>query len=159
MKNVLKLSLAVLAAATLAACGGGGSSDVADAYVGNWKSNCHSYIATDGNKYYKTFVSTYTKASVTEIAVTHADTNAYSDSSCKNLLTAINSPAAWKLNLGAKTTYLGASVDAMVWSFPATGEARPGYITTDGAKMSLVVVNTDGSQPTGWSTFAPFTKQ
>jgi hypothetical protein len=34
-----------------------------------------------------------------------------------------------------------------------------GYITTDRAKMSLVVVNTDGSEPTAWSTFAPFTKQ
>ncbi len=159
MKNILKLGLAVMVVAALAACGGGGSSDAADAYVGNWKSNCHSYIATDSNKYYKTFVSTYTKASATEIAVTHANTNAYSDSSCTNLLAAINSPPAWKLNLGAKTTFLGASVDAMVWSFPSTGEARPGYITTDGAKMSLVVVNTDGSQPTGWSTFAPFTKQ
>jgi hypothetical protein len=159
MNNILKLSLAAVAIAALSACGGGGSSDAADAYVGTWKTNCFAYTGKDGNTYYQTYVSTFTKANAAEIAVTHANAKAHSNSACTNVLGDITAPGAWKLNIGAKTTFLGASVDAIVWSFPATGEARPGYMTTDSSKMSLVVVNTDGSIPTGWSATSPYTKQ
>ncbi len=159
MKNVLKLGLAVIAVAALAACGGG-SSDVADSYVGSWKTNCHAYTGQDGNTYYKTFVSTFTKANATEIVVTHAGAVAHSNSICTNVLGEIPAPTGtWKLNIGAKTTFLGASVDAVLWSLTETGEVRPGYITADGSKMSLVAVNNDGSIPSGWSVYSPYTKQ
>ena len=158
MKYILKLSLASMAIAALAACGDS-SSDVADTYVGTWKTNCHAYVGTDGNTYYKTYVSTFTKANSAELTLTHANANAHSNSTCTNVLGPITAPVAWKLNIGSKTTFLGASVDSMVWTFPATGEARPGFITADSSKLSLVVINTDGSIPTGWSGTSPYTKQ
>ena len=116
MENVLKISLAAVAISALAACGGGGSSDAADTYVGAWKTNCHAYTGQDGNTYYKTFVSTFTKASAAEIVVTHASALAHSNPTCTNVLGAITAPSGtWKLNIGAKATFLGASVDAILF--------------------------------------------
>jgi hypothetical protein len=159
MKNILKLSLAVLAAATLAACGDSGSSDVADTYVGAWKSGCTSYTGNDGNTYYDNHVMNLAKASAAELAGTYSNRTAYSDSACKNVLGANTNFGAIKLNIGAKTTFLGASVDSMVYTVISTGEARQGFVNADSSKLNLVVVNSDGSPPRGWGAASPYTKQ
>ncbi len=159
MKNILKLSLAAVAISALAACGGGGSSDSADTYVGAWKSGCTSYTGNDGNTYYNTSVMNLAKASASELAGTYTNRTAYADSGCKNALGAITNYGAMKLNIGAKTTFLGAQVDAMVFTLLATGEARPGFINADSTKLNLVVVNNDGSAPSGWGAASPYTKQ
>ena len=157
MKNVLKLGLAVLAAATLAACGDGGSSDVADTYVGNWKSKCFKGTGNDGNTYYYINNLGIAKASAAELSFTGTGTS-HSDAACSNKLSTFDRDAI-KINLGAKTTFLGAQVDSMVYTIVRTGEARQGFIVADTNNMNVVIYNNDGSPPTGWGTASPYTKQ
>jgi hypothetical protein len=159
MRNFLKLGLTALAVAALAACGGGGSSDVADTYVGNWKSNCSSYTGSDGNEYYQTYILSFAKSTASEIIGTYNNSNAYYDAACKNLAGAKNNYDAIKINIGAKTSFLGAPADSMVYSLVSTGEARPGFIVADATKLNIVVNNNDGSPPRGWGAASPYTKQ
>jgi hypothetical protein len=159
MKNVLKLGVAAMAVAALAACGGGGSSDVADTYVGSWKSNCTSYTGNDGNTYYSTWILNLAKVSAAELAATTSNRTAHSDAGCKNPLGAITNYDAAKINIGAKTTFLGAAVDSMVYTVVTSGEARQGFINADSTNLYLVVANNDGSPPRSWSFSSPFTKQ
>jgi hypothetical protein len=153
----LKLSLAVLAAATLAACGGGDSSDVADVYVGTWKSKCYKGTGSDGNTYYYYNSLAVTKATAAELAFAGTGT-AYSDAACTNKLSTFARDAV-KINIGAKTTFLGAPADSMVYTVVSTGEARPGFIVADTTKMNVVINNSDGSVATGWGSASPYTKQ
>jgi hypothetical protein len=159
MRNFLKLGLAALAVAALAACGGGGSSDVADTYVGNWKSSCTSYTGNDGNTYYETYILSFAKSTASEIIGTASNTNAHFDAACKNLAGPINNDSPIKINIGAKTSFLGAPADSMVFTFMSTGEARPGFIAADATKLNIVVNNNDGSPPNNWGGASPFTKQ
>jgi hypothetical protein len=159
MKNILKLSLAAVAIAALSACGGGGSSDAADVYVGNWKSNCFAYTGNDGNTYYKTTIGNFAKSSAAEILVTYSTTKAHSNSSCTNVLGTITDPVAIKLNIGATTSFLGANANAIVYTIVSTGEARQGFIAADATKLNLVVTDATGARPTGWGASSPFTKQ
>jgi hypothetical protein len=160
MKKILKLSFAAMAIAALAACGGdGGSSDAADIYVGNWKSNCFSYVGTNGNTYYQTYSIKFAKASAAELDGTSSNVIAYSDSTCKNSLGSLNDYSAIKINIGTRTTFLGAAADNMVYKSVSTGEARPGWITATATKLNLVVVSNDGTPPISWSFSSPFTKQ
>jgi hypothetical protein len=158
MKNVLKLSLAVLAAATLVACGGGESSDVADTYVGTWKSKCFSYTGNDGNTYYQTLKLSLAKAAAAELAASYSEAKAHSDAACANSLGSINNPSPVKINLGSEEAFLGSPARYMVYTF-ASGEARQGYIKTDGTQLRLVVSNASGEKPGGWGDASPYTKQ
>ena len=158
MKNILKLSLAAMAIAALAACGGGDSSEAADVYVGNWKSRCYQGTGNDGNTYYYFNNLTVTKLTAAEITFTGTGT-AYSDASCTSKLSTFNRDAI-KINIGAKTTYLGASVDTIVHTVIATGEARPGYMVADATKMNIAIAGSTGALPTGaWGSASPYTKQ
>jgi hypothetical protein len=158
MKNILKVSLAAIAISALAACGGGGSSDVADAYVGNWKSNCYSYKGNDGGTYYATEVVSMTKSSAAELAGSFSNATAHTDSGCKNILGSISNSSPAKFNIGADTTFLGAAARAMVMTL-SDGQARQGFITADATKMSLVVTDATGLPPAGWGSASPYTKQ
>ena len=146
-----------MAIAALAACGDGGSTDVADTYVGTWKSKCYKGTGNDGNTYY--YFNNLTVAKVTAAEMTFTGTGtAYSDASCASKLSTFNRDAI-KINIGAKTTFLGAPVDSMVYTIISTGEARPGFIVADATKMNVVINNSDGSIPTGWGSSSPYTKQ
>jgi hypothetical protein len=159
MKNVLKLSLAAVAISALAACGGGGSSDVADTYVGNWKSNCFAYTGNDGNTYYKTTIANFAKSTAAEIIVTYNTTKAHSNSACTNFVATINDPVAVKINIGAATTFLGAASNDIVYTVISTGEARTGFISADTSKLNLVITDATGARPGGWGSSSPYTKQ
>jgi hypothetical protein len=159
MKNILKLSLAALAIAALSACGGGGSADAADTYVGNWKSNCFAYTGNDGNTYYKTTIANFAKSSAAEIMVTYNTTKAHSNSACTTVLGTITDPGAIKINIGAATTFLGAAADNIVYTVVATGEARTGFMTANATNLSLVITDATGARPTGWGSSSPYTKQ
>jgi hypothetical protein len=159
MKNLLKLSLAAIAVAALTACGGGSSTpDAAEAYLGNWKSNCYGYKAVDGNTYYGIHTLSMNKASAAELTGTYSNTTAHADSACKNPLGAITSGSPVKFNLGADTTFLGAAAKAMVMTF-SDGQARQGFITADATKMNFVITDATGARPGGWGASSPYTKQ
>ena len=159
MTNILKLSLAAVAISTLAACGGGGSSDVADTYVGTWKSKCFSYTGNDGNTYYETLKINLAKAAAAELTAVYSEAKAHSDSACANFLGAINAPPTVKLNIGVEETFLGAPAHYIVHTNPATGEARQGYIKADSTQLLLVISDVSGQKPTGWGKSSPYTKQ
>jgi hypothetical protein len=159
MKNVLKLGLAVVAIAALSACGGGDSSDAADAYVGNWKSKCASYVASSGRTFYQTYTLSFAKTTPAEILGTYSNSIAYYDSGCTSSAGAKNNYNGIKINIGAKTTFLGAQADAMVYTLVSTGEARPGFITASDTAMNIVVNNNNGTPPAGWGAASPYTKQ
>ena len=158
MKKFLQFSLAILAVSTLAACGGGNSSDLADTYAGNWKSDCYAYTGGDNNTYYKTTIANFAKSSAAELIVTHNTTKAHSDSSCKNVLGTISDPVAIKINIGESTTFLGANAHNIVYTIISTGEARTGFITADATKLSVVVTDATGARPAGWGAASPYTK-
>jgi hypothetical protein len=158
MKKLLKLSLAATAIAALAACGGGGSSDAADSYTGNWKSSCFSYVAQSGATLYGTQVLSMTKASAAELVGTYSNFVAHSDSACKAVLGQVTSPSPSKFNLGTETTFLGAAARTMVMTF-ADGQARQGFITADATKMNFVITDASGARPGGWGAASPYTKQ
>jgi hypothetical protein len=159
MKNILRSSLAVMAIAGLAACGGGGSSDVADTYVGTWKSKCFAYTGNDGNTYYQTQKLNLAKAAAAELAATYTESKAHSDSACVNLLGSINNGPAIKINIGVEETFLGAPAHYMVYTNVATGEARQGYLKADSTQLLLVVSDASGERPGGWGRASPYTKQ
>jgi hypothetical protein len=160
MKNTLKLSLAALAIAALSACGGGGDGggDVADTYVGVWRSNCNSYTANSGATLYERYNLTLTKTTSTELIGNYSNDTAYADAGCKQALGNIDNYSPVKYNIGAKVTFLGGTVDSMVRT-TSTGEARPGFMIADSKNFNVVTVNDDGSRPGGWSTNSPYTKQ
>jgi hypothetical protein len=158
MKNVLKFSLAAMAVATLAACGGGGSSDVADTYVGTWKSKCFPY-ESDGATYFSHEIRVNNKVSAASLTSVIKYETAYSDAACKNALGnyAPNATSS-TINIGAKTTFLGAQVDSIVYTSAAFG-SRQGFMSADSSNWNIVVTNNSGAQPSSWSTYSPFTKQ
>ena len=158
MKNALKLGLVTMAVAALTACGGGGDADVADAYTGNWKSSCFAYVANSGATLYGTQVLTMTKTTGAELIGTYSNTIAHSDPACKVVRQEITSSSPTKFNIGADTTFLGASAKAMVMTL-VDGQARQGFITADASRMSFVVTNASGAQPAGWGAASPYTKQ
>jgi hypothetical protein len=158
MKNVLKLSLAAIAISALAACGGGGSSDAADTYAGNWKSKCYAYTGNDGRTYYQTHTMSLGKTTPAELAVNYSNAVAHADAGCTSVLGAINAPANSKINIGAETSFLGAAAKAIVMTF-ADGQARQGFITADDARLNFVVTDASGSVPSGWGRASPYTKQ
>jgi hypothetical protein len=158
MRNILKISLVAVAISALAACGGGGDADVADTYVGSWKSKCFAYTGNDGNTYYQTLKLNLAKAAAAELAATYTEAKAHSDGACNNSLGAINNPSAVKINLGAEEAFLGAPARYMVYTF-ASGEARQGYIKTDGSQLRLVISDASGEKPGGWGDASPYTKQ
>ena len=159
MKNILKSSLVAMAVVGLAACGGGGgSSDVADTYVGNWKSNCFGYTAVNGATYYATTVLSMNKVTAAELSGTYSNTVAHVDSRCTNVLGAINNYSPAKFNIGAETNFLGATARATVMTF-SDGQARQGFITADATNMSFVITNASGARPGGWGAASPYTKQ
>ena len=98
MKNILKLSLAVVAIAALSACGGGDSSDAADSYTGNWKSNCYKFTSTNGNSYYGQQLLTFSKASASELAGNYSKGVAYTDAGCTNVAGNLDTGPAFKVN-------------------------------------------------------------
>lgn len=155
MKNILKLSLAVMAIAALAACGGGGSDEPADKYVGNWKSSCYESVSTSGTTFF--YVNTYsvTKTSAGEVLFTGTYA-AHSDGKCANSAGSGGLNGA-QMNIGAETTFLGAKSDSIVRTNLVTGEALPGYATSDGNKMYLRTY-TPGTSPTNWGSASPFSK-
>jgi hypothetical protein len=159
MNKFLKLSLSTMVVAALVACGGGDSSDVADIYVGKWKSGCAAYKDIFGYANYNNYVFNFAKVSASELVVNMTNNTGYADSECKNAIGPASNLNSFKLNIGAKTTFLGAPADAMVIRFVSTGETRPGFINADSTKLSLVVVNNDGVQPNTWSAYAPYSKQ
>jgi hypothetical protein len=159
MKHILKLSLAAVAIAALSACGGGGSSDAADTFVGTWKSKCYSYTGNDGNTYYQTHKANFAKAAGAELALTYTESKAHSDGACANLLGTIPNAASAKINIGVEEAFLGAPANYMVYTVAATGEARQGYIKADSTQLLLVVSDASGQKPGGWSRVSPYTKQ
>lgn len=158
MKNILKLSLAAIAIAALSACGGGDSSDAADSYTGNWKSNCYKFTATNGSSYYGQQLLTFSKASASELAGNYSKGVAYTDAGCTNVAGNLDTGPAFKVNIGAETTFLGAVAKAMVYTF-ADGQARQGFITADATKMNFVITDATGVRPGGWGASSPYTKQ
>ena len=159
MKKSLQLSLAVLAVSVLTACGSGNSEDAADKYVGTWKSRCFSYKGSDGNTYYQTRKVSMDKVTGAELSASYSDSKAHSDSACTNLLGAISNSPTGKINIGAEEIFLGAQAHYIVYTNPTTGEARQGYMTTDGAQLHLVVSDVTGQKPGGWGNASPYTKQ
>jgi hypothetical protein len=160
MKKLLKLSLAVVAIAALAACGDGGSSDAADKYIAAWKSNCNSYTGNDGNTYYQTFNLTFAKSTSSEMIGTYSNSIAYTDAACKNSAGAKNNNSSIKINIGGQVAYSGSQADAIVYTLISSGEARPGYMVADNTKMNIVIADSTGAKPTsGWGSNSPYTKQ
>jgi hypothetical protein len=158
MKKLLKLSLAAMAIAALAACGGGDSSEAADTFVGNWKSKCYGYTSVSGATYYATRIMALTKTSAAELAANYSNTLAHSDSGCTNPLGTIQSSSPAKINLGADTTFLGAAAKAIVVTL-TTGEARQGFITANASNLNIVITDATGARPLGWGAASPYTKQ
>ena len=156
MTNILKLSLAAVAIAALAACGGGDSTEPADKYVGNWKSSCYQDTATSGNIYYYINKANYAKVSAGEIMIT-ATYDAHSDTACASKVGSGNLTTR-KMNIGAETTFLGAKADVIALITVSTGEAFPGYATTDGTKLNIITYAAGGSA-SGWGKASPYTKQ
>jgi hypothetical protein len=161
MKNVLKLSLAVLAAATLAACGGGDSSDATDAYVGTWKSACYSTaLANYSGTFYTKRIRTIAKKNATELTASNILDNIYSDAACATVwgTWANNSPAAGNYVLGAKVPFLGANADSYVLT-NSEGNTFAGFMALNGEKLYMADSATGAAPPTGWGKFSPYTKQ
>ena len=148
--------------AALAACGGGGdSSDVADVYVGTWKSICYSFTNSSGGTSYSKRIRTISKSSATELAGSVIYDSIFSDGACTVLANRVwtdNSPILGKYVLGAKALFLGANADTYVHT-NAAGATFSGYMAINGNQMFLVDVATGTAAPTGWSIYAPYTKQ
>ncbi len=164
MTNILKLSLAAVAIAALAACGGGGdSSDVADVYVGTWKSACYSFTNSSGGTSYSKRIRTISKSSATELAGSVIYDSIFSDGACTVLANRVwtdNSPILGKYVLGAKAQFLGANTDSYVFSNITTpGGTFSGYMVVNGAQMYLADTATGSAPPTGWGIYSPYTKQ
>ena len=160
MTNILKLSLAAVAIAALAACGGGGdSSDVADVYVGTWKSACYSTNSNTGTVYTKR-IRTISKTNATELAGSTILDKVFSDAACVTVAGTWNdnSPNTGKYVLGAKVQYLGANTDSYVFTNSA-GATFAGYMVVNGAQMYLADTATGSAPPTGWGIYSPYTKQ
>jgi hypothetical protein len=158
MKSILKLSLAAVAISALVACGGGGSSDATDAYVGTWKSACYSTDSSSGIVYTKR-VRTITKASSTLLVGSTILDSVFSDAACANTVGTWNSNGAVITNyaLGAKAQFLGANTDAYVATF-SDGTSLPGYMVVDGVRLYMA----DGpnvASATGWGKYSPYIKQ
>jgi hypothetical protein len=161
MKNILKLSLAAVTIAALSACGGGGSSDAADAYVGTWKSVCFLTTSPSGNIYSKR-VRTLSKTSAIELASTTSLDSPFSDAACANVsgVWSTNPPDVAKYVLGVKAQFLGAAVDSYVFtSSAAPTTTYSGYMTTSGTQMYLADSLTGSAAPTSWGVYSPYTKQ
>ena len=155
------LSLSVLASAlVLSACGGGGSEDAADKYVGTWLSKCHSYVGNDSKTYFRRTTRVISKSSATEINSTHVQKNAYSEATCNT----IDISNTWtynsgKFNLGKSVTFLGAISDEVVYTDLVTNATNPGFMTVSGGQLYIsTYVATDGL-PTSWGNRSPYTKQ
>jgi hypothetical protein len=159
MKKILKLSLAAMAIAALAACGGGGSDDAADIYVGTWKSACYSTDSNTGTVYTKR-IRTFSKATATELASSTILDSVFSDAACKTIAGTWtdNSPVALKYVLGAKVQFLGANTDSYISTTPS-GSTFAGYMVVNGTQMFLADSPTGSAAPTGWGKFSPYTKQ
>jgi hypothetical protein len=157
MKKILKLALIAMAIAALAACGGD-STDAAEVYVGTWKSACYSYTGNDGNTYYNNVKMNLVKTAAAELAGSYGERTAFSDAGCTKNLGAITNFSGFKLNIGAKTSFLGSAADAMVMTF-TNNEARTGFIVADNTKLNLVTTDASGGRPSGWGIGSPFTKQ
>jgi hypothetical protein len=162
MANILKLSLAAVAIGVLAACGGGGgdSSEVADVYVGTWKSACYSTNSNTGTVYTKR-VRTLSKTNATELASTTSLDSVFSDAACvTNVGFWIdNPPTIAKYVLGAKAQFLGANTDTYVQTIAATGASFTGYMVANGAQLNMADAVTGSAPPTGWGIYSPYIKQ
>ncbi len=161
MKNVLKLGLAVLAAATLVACGGGGeATEVADVYVGTWKSACYSTNSSSGTVYTKR-IRTIAKISATEIAASNIRDKVFSDAACANVAGTWteNAPYGGRYVIGAKVQFLGANADAYTYT-AGDGTTYAGYMALNGAQQLFMADAPTGSAaPTNWGVYSPYTKQ
>ena len=159
MKNVLKLSLAVLAAAALAACGGGDASDATDAYAGTWKSACYSTDSTSGTVYTKR-IRTIAKISATEIAASNILDKVFSDAACANVAGTWteNAPFGGKYVLGAKVQFLGANTDSYTYNNGAGGTFA-GFMALNGNQLFMADSATGAAPPTNWGKYSPYTKQ
>jgi hypothetical protein len=164
MKKILKLSLAAVAIATLAACGGGSDSTAhvfnIDSYVGTWKSPCYSYVATNGSSYYSIRTKTLAKVSATELSnVTKAE-NSYSDAACTNLVA--NFVTNYNLGKyvfdGKTAVFAGMTVDTMVHTDLVNGEVLSGYMLADGKQLYVATYAT-GQAISSWGIYSPYTKQ
>ena len=144
---------------TLAACGGGGSDEPADKYVGKWLSKCYSYVAQDGNTYYTRQLVNMVKESAGVLQASSTAENAYSDGACSNLLSTFSSPYNNnKINIGKETTFAGIKAEEIAYTDLVTNKAFPGFATADSTQYFIVTYNV-GSFPSGWGKGAPYGKQ
>jgi hypothetical protein len=158
MKKLLKPSLAIIAIAALTACTGGDSSDVADVYVGTWKSKCFSYKGDDGKTYIETRKITFAKVAAAQLTASYSEATVYADSACQQSLGATGAPSGYKINIGAKSNFLGSTADYSVFTY-SDGVVRQGYLKADSTQLLVVIRDDSGQEPTSWGVASPYTKQ
>ncbi|MBK6367554.1 MAG: hypothetical protein IPF65_09930 [Polaromonas sp.] len=156
MKNKLKTLLVAVTIAALSACGDG-ASDVADAFIGKWKSKCFAYKAQDGNTYYQTGTTNLSKDSAAQLTANYSNAVAHSDSACSNILGNITSASSIKISIGAETVFLGLQSKEIVATYQ-DGNARRGYIAVDNERLFIVVTDDSGEKPFTWGRSSPYTK-
>jgi hypothetical protein len=157
MKHILKLSLAAMTSVALMACGGS-SEDIADKYVGDWKSGCQTQTGSDGSSAYFHSILFVTKTSAAEIYIKNGFRQ-YSDSSCNSLISA-GFTTSKKISFGTETTFLGAKADNIVYTFlGATNQTFLGYSSVNNSTWHLSLY-APGTNPTqAWSSDSPYIKQ
>jgi hypothetical protein len=162
MKKLLKLSLATMAIAALAACGGGGADEPADKYVGTWIGKCASYTGNDGGTYYRKIKRTISKINGGQLNATSLQEGAYSDAACGNKLTSnIYTYSDTQYNIGKTVTVLGVQADEISSINTVTKAAYPGFMTVANSQWYIATYDPSKGETTirGWSSNSPYTKQ
>jgi hypothetical protein len=162
MKKILKLSLAVMAIAALAACGSGGSDEPADKYVGTWLSKCNSYTGNDGGTYYRKLKRVLTKINAGQLNLKTTQEGAFSDTACsKSLTSTVYTFGDGQYNIGKTVTILGTQADEIASIDLTTKAALPGYMTVSNNQWFIATYDPAQGQTTitGWSANSPYTKQ
>ena len=159
MKKLLSLSL-LASALVLSACGGGGSEDAADKYVGTWLSKCHSYVASNGNTYFRKVTRVLTKKSATELIGTFVQKGTYAETVCTTIVDSNTYTSDdTKYTIGKSTTFLGATSDEITALNIVTNASFPGYMTVSGNQWFVVTYTAGAATPNGWGDRSPYTKQ
>jgi hypothetical protein len=163
MKNILKLSLAAVAIAALSACGGGGSEDPADKYVGTWLGKCNSYTGSDGATYYRKLKRVLTKLNAGQLTGKSTQEGAYSDAVCsKSVSSAVTTfSGGTQYNIGKTVTILGAEASEIASIDLGSNAALPGYMTVSNGQWYIATYDPSKGETTitGWSANSPYTKQ
>ncbi len=145
------------AAITIAGCGGGDAapSDVADPYVGTWKSQCFAWA---GN--YEVVTRTASKLSATQLVGTVVNTKKYSDAACTILLSTDTTTESGVYTIGNKATFLGQSVDSYKYDSSTTpGSGYLGFAVVNGSGLYVAASFTSENPTAWWTGGIPYIKQ